>query len=288
MNENQTINLPAIMSLSQWQAAERKAGEDVCRAVHPPQERDFTAASFSKYPRWLSTGMGIVLILVASGAFWISAGKQIVASDMAMGYLTDSSRLSASYVSIAIVCGLLFGELGTFLFGLASAIYDGQAVKMVFRVAALVCAAFAVISNVTVTALHVHQQQDIAAYVWFITVAAPVLVLALSLALERQVLAVLDERAKAATEFEIARRAFDGWRLNPASHPDYQRYLCLRVMEVYRRKLGTGNTILNEPEIIQAVFIRDVTVYGALPNFTQLPSGSTTPALPPTVEPMSN
>jgi hypothetical protein len=85
---------------------------------------------------------------------------------------------------------------------------------------------------------------------------------------ERLILEYLDKRREAAVDYEIARRECEGYRRSPERHPDYQRHLYLRVMEVYRRRLSSGE--LDNPEVARALYARDLTVF-AQPNFTQLP-----------------
>src|SRR5260370_2295072 len=113
-----TIDDITSLDAVRWERA-RKAAEQLVRDKAPrPDKAVYTAPSFDRFPRWVTLSMLLVLLVIGTAAFWMSAGKQIAATDVALQpiVLAYSNRLSSTWSDAPIVSPLLLVELDTILF----------------------------------------------------------------------------------------------------------------------------------------------------------------------------
>jgi hypothetical protein len=274
MSTNELNSLPQLMTLSQWQTCENKARQTVLSSLQPPKIQTFEARQVSQYPKWLVSGVIGALGVVLLGAFVISAGKQLVSYDSILSHLATSTRLSALWVTVGLIAGVLLSEVGALVFSIAAAIFGQGTHQKAFRISAFVSAGIAILGNVAVTASYQYDGLFMTALAWVLTFAAPGIVLVVALAGERLILNQLEHRSAAIADYKIACQQHENWQAQPESHPDYPLALRRFWLETYRRK---GADWLENPEIISRIYNRDMVIYAA--NFAQLPLAGQTPSL---------
>ncbi|MCC7451683.1 MAG: hypothetical protein IT324_30020 [Anaerolineae bacterium] len=256
-----------------WERARKLAGQSIQAATPKPDQAHYIRQSFNRFPRWVTVSMLTVLGVIGIAAFWLSAGKQIAATDLVlMPIVRDyNARLSTGWADFAILLTLLLGELGTILFSTASGIFPGQPAAigrfrirlaaLAFRTAALMCAGFALLANITITALHTEDIARLPLFGWFLAVAPPIVVLFIGLFAERLLLMSLEARA-------TAKQAYAEWeriQRNPESHPNFKRIWHMQVLDqlmkvsaVNRRKIEA--LVAEQPEmrveLVRREFIR--------------------------------
>lgn len=244
--DNQYPDLAQVASLdsARWERARNNARETIRNRARKPDPKRFQPRGFGRFPAYVNVGMILLLAVVAASAFWISAGKQIAATDLVLKpVIEDYKRLSTGWVDIGIVLNLLLGEIGTVFFFTASGIFPGAMIRiksiqinklaLAFRVAGVLCAVFALAANITISAKH--PQSDVWFYNWYLTLAAPIIVLFIGLFAERFLLSALDERA---TMREAYNTAYDGYEklLNDPEHdPQFRNVWGNEVIDQLRK-----------------------------------------------------
>ncbi len=156
-----------------------------------------------------------------------------------------SDRLSSGWADLAIVQALLLGELGAILFSLAAGIFQGapfhvgrfciRPTKWIFRAAAVICAGFALLANITITALHTQDLASLPVYGWFMAVVPPVVVLFVGLFIEHLLLTFLEARTSAKEAYD---RAYDEWnriQREPESHPEFRAIWNQEILDQLRK-----------------------------------------------------
>jgi hypothetical protein len=245
---------------TRWERARAQAIEQVKNLLTPPNEKLYVLRGNGKHPRWLEVAAMVLLAIVGGGAFWLSAGKQIAATDLALApVVADYRRLSSMWQDMGIVLNLSFGELGTILFFLAAGLYPGPVSRVarrynvawfsfIFRLMGGLCACFAIIANVSITALH--PISSIPVYNWFLTLAAPGAVLGIGLLAERMVLSSLEAREAARRAYEKAYGAYLRYQENPETHPKFKEFWHRAIIDqigkvsaVNRHKLDEAVTL---------------------------------------------
>lgn len=234
------------LSAERFERARTYAADQV-RKQRRPDPATYRGADFSKYPPRVTLAATIALIIVGGAAFWLSAGKQIAASDLILGPLVGHyERLSPFWEDTAILLMLLLGEIGTVLFTTAHAIFGGsRLVKGAFYGAAFLCALFALIGNVTITSLHTSDIASLPVFGWFIAVAPPVVVLFVGLYGERLLLGVLEARATARQAFKNDMDAWEKVQRDPTAHSDYMRLFATAIIDQLRRVSARNKQILD-------------------------------------------
>jgi hypothetical protein len=163
------------------------------------RERLQARATGSRYPKWFTRSVIAGLLLVMGSSFFISSGKQIAAFGMVFDDLPNKfNHLSSGWAGFSIVFMLLMSEAGAVLFLVASGTIGESAppviilgrrvnfTKIAFRLFALLCASYAIASNITITALD--PVQKVSFIQWMASIGIPLTVLGLSMLLERIVI----------------------------------------------------------------------------------------------------
>jgi hypothetical protein len=295
---NELLAQIAPLNTTRWQRARGEAQEVIRKQFPEPRPNDFIwRARVSRYPVWLTGIILSALAIFAAGMFVVSAGKQVVASDLILHPLTGVySRLSAIWVDASIVLILLSGELGAILFSAGAALFSAgvsvrigrlavHPVQLAFRLAAGACAAFALLANISVSALHTNDMASVSAYGWFLTLMPPILVLVVGLFLERLLLGLLEARALARDEYEKAWLAWEDVQRNPERHPDFGRIWAaaiyeqlLRVSPANRQKIEQAAELYPGFKTALILAERDRHEGGDLPDLMALPANFTEPS----------
>lgn len=283
------------LDATRWKRARKQAQQTVISTVQKPDKRLFTGRAFGRFPAWVTAIMLIVLGVIAIAAFWISAGKQIAATDLVlMPVVHDYQRLSAGWADVSILLNLLLGELGTILFSLAAGIFQGDPIRLgrlrfrplalAFRLAAVVCACFAILANVTITALHAGAYANVAVFGWFMTFAPPVVVLWVGLFFERLLLATLEARTAARDAFNRDYDQYETVQRNPEAPPDFRRTWhlqiydqLLRISPANRRKI---EALVAENPVIRVELIKREFTRHEWADFT-IETPPSRPTIPP-------
>src|SRR5258708_23455069 len=151
-----------ILTAERYQDATNRAKALIRERVEAPQWASFERKGTHIYPRWFTGLILAALVAVMVFSFTISAGKQIASASMLFDPLPDKfSHLSMLWSSTSIAFMLLLSELGAVLFLIAAGTIAQDAprwkginlVSWMFRGFAGLCAAYAVVSNGSVTLL---------------------------------------------------------------------------------------------------------------------------------------
>jgi hypothetical protein len=260
------------LDTARWERARKQAQHIVRDMVAEPDKRLYTGRAFQKYPGWLTSATLVVLALVASAAFWISAGKQIAATNVVLTPIVhDYDRLSTGWADVAIVLSLCLGEFGTVLFSTAAGIFPSQpwtigrvrvrATEVAFRGASVICACFALLANITITVRHAGSYADIALFGWFMTLAPPIIVLFVGLFAEKLLLGMLEARTAAREAYHQAYDGYETVQRSPESHPDFKRLWHVQILEqlikvsqANRRKIEAAPEL--RADLVRREFIR--------------------------------
>lgn len=234
MTDNSTqfpVRFP-VLGASQYLAVLDRASEKVRSQIRPPLKKNYQAESVSIYPRWYLAGIITVLLMVLTFSFVISAGKQAAAMGLILDPLPGKfSHLSALWSNLSIAFMLALSELGTVLFLVAAGTL-GRTVEPVrigslcfnplkwsFRFFAVLCAAYAIVSNTTITALDLVQSAVVLQ--WLVTLGIPSIVLGLGMMLERMIVDALDARSEAQAYYKKAYQDYEMFVADPTLHPNY-------------------------------------------------------------------
>jgi len=258
ISTNELISQLVPLTTARWETARTRAEELVRGRIKAPLKAQFTVTD-SEYPQSLIVAVLALMVIVAMAAFYISAGKEIMAGDMISAILaTASVRISPAYVSGVLVAILLLGECGALLFGLAARIFGQRRIVLVFlRVCQGGCVLIAMMSNATVTLAY----PVVAAMVfdWFITLAAPALVIGIGLIIEELIASWLLVRQQAIDNYN---RAMANWRQavdDPAKHPDFNRIWGESILEqligASKHNRETIPALIDETPQIRAVIV---------------------------------
>src|SRR5260221_13159249 len=105
-----TIDDITGLDITRWERARRLAQEQVRNMVPKPVAEHYSPRGFGRFPTWVTVGMFVMLFVIATAAFWISAGKQITATDLVlMPVVEDYHSLSGPWAEFGIMLNLLFG-----------------------------------------------------------------------------------------------------------------------------------------------------------------------------------
>jgi hypothetical protein len=253
----ENVNLSAIPHLSaeRWQQARQRAIETVRASVPEPEPSHYISRQgISTFPAWFTKSLIALLMIVAGAAFWMSAGKQVMAAGMLITPLSTSPRLSPLWGDAAIILSLAFGELGAILFQVAASVFDGRGRRLVFRTFAVLCAALAVIANVSITATH--QVGEVAVFEWFMTLIPPVAVLGIGMLIEGLVMFSLKARAEQRAAYQAAMDEYRRVQASPDKHPDFGRTWAKAIFDEMCRYKRDRDLILPLVEQDRAVMLQ--------------------------------
>lgn len=247
----------ANLTPERYEVAKTAAKKQILDRNPEPMPKDFEHRSFSKYPVWMMNLVIVGLIAVIMVGFYISSAKFIIGADQVIGSVVHSSdRLSGFYLDSSIVLALIFGELGTILFSLSSAIFEDKDVVLlglrfrpavaIFRIASVISALIALSANIGISVLHVQVWQSISLFGWLLTIVPPLSILACSLILEKLFLGIIENRAKARAEYTTAHMEWVKTSGDPELHPDYIGCLATQILEQLVRVSQKNKRIIEQ------------------------------------------
>jgi hypothetical protein len=257
-----SVNDVRHVSAEQWANAVDSAKKTIRESNPEPDFNGYLQSNIQDLPGWVTTPVFIGLTALALMALYVSAGKQLAASDLVFGdliHLTD--RISPLWVSTALIFMLLCGELGSLLFGLAAGIFHDKAPHRIFRAFSISSALVALGANVTMTAAHPVQTAVI--FQWFITIFTPLIVLGVGFAYENMLLTYLHARVSATRQYKAD---FDLYRIaqrNPERDPQYKHTLFRNVLNALRdsqpnaKKKAFEYAAHTDPDFRRFVFLRE-------------------------------
>lgn len=234
MNEP-NIRFP-VLTGERFLLASDIATQQVLKRIEQPQFDHFKATRVDTYPAWFMRGVLALLGLVMLFSFIVSGGKQVAAAGLIFDNMSAKfNHLSALWSDISILSMLMLSELGAVLFLIASgtigeiapvSVVFGQRINItswIFRGFALICAAYALVSNVTTTIL---DPVDRASFLqWIISIGIPCTVLGLGILLERIVIEQLKGQNEQKARYANALVTYEKAKNSPTEHPHYKRAL---------------------------------------------------------------
>jgi len=219
---NDTIEQIPHLNGNRWEKTIIKAKQQVINALTKPHLDDYVKESMNSIPAGLYRALIAMLAIVAIAAFWVSAGKQISATAMLLEPVVKTSdHLSQGWADVSVIGMLALGEIGTILFSVAcSVLSEDRAKAIVFRIASIGCAMFAILANVTIT---MRDNEGSTVYAWFLTLAPPLIVIVVGLVIENLMLRSVKARSEAQRAYDIALRDYDYYRARPDLHPTFNQ-----------------------------------------------------------------
>ena len=234
---------PPPLTRSQWLACEDKARSAVIASIPKPEKAQFEVEHFAAYPRWLTIALTIGLLVVAVGALYVSAGKQLAAGDIVLkSVLTHTDRVNEFWVSTGLIVLVVMGEIGALTFGLSAGLLaQTRTAKRVFRAFMVMSAAIALLANISMTASY--PQNEVIVFQWFITILAPSLVLGVGFVFENLLMQELEKRAARIRAFNDAVQFYHAVLRDPktAMPERYQSELVYAVGEALRDNCKTAD-----------------------------------------------
>jgi hypothetical protein len=255
------INEISPLKVERWEAAHTLACEQIRTDAPEPLFEHYVRGMVSKYPPIVIKGLVAALLVLALGALFVSAGKQMIATDFVLSDLVQYGRVGSTWVDMSLLVTLLLGEIGALTFGLGAAIFSGRVGKVIFRTAAIGSASLAVFSNITVTAIHPIPQAIV--YQVLLTIGPPILVLAIGYFFERLLLSTLEARGTARQEWQTDHDAWEMVQRAPKTHPDYklifQRQIInqLRIGQTPERRKNLELYLMNVPDASKILILRE-------------------------------
>lgn len=237
-----------LLTTERYLNAVEAAKAQIIKRIQEPTEAQFKTVSANAYPVWFVVCVLIALALVMFFSFWISAGKEAAAVGLVLDDLPSKySRLSQTWADLSVGFMLGMGESGAVLFLVAAgtvAVMAGTSnifgrniniTAWIFRGFALLCASYAVVSNVTITLTDPVASASVLQ--WLVSVGNPLTVLGLGVLLERIVIDALRAGSERKTRLNQALAEYGEVLTNPERHEYYKRALfdCL-YSEIIRYK----------------------------------------------------
>jgi hypothetical protein len=230
-----SIRFP-MLTTERYFNAVATAKEALKKHIAPPNIEQFKSTASAAYPAWFSRSIIAALFVVMASSFFISSGKQVAAFGLVFDHLPDRfNHLSALWSNLSIVFMLLMSEVGAVLFLVASGTIGevapavnlfGRSInltKWVFRLFALLCAGYAIASNVSITMLD--PVANVSFIQWMASIGIPLTVLGLSMLLERIVIEALKAGTEQKLRYEKAIAVYQATLDDPTKHELYPRYL---------------------------------------------------------------
>ena len=223
-NALQTTPDVSYLTYPAWAKVKEGALDALRHDLSEPTLDQFMQARISRYPTPLVIGAIVAMVLIASFAFIISAGKELVVADRVLSSIPEQYGVALWWQHLAMIAILLLGEIGALSFALASSLFAQQsAVQVGLRIASVVSACLALLGNITLTALDPHPGEIV--FAWTITLFPPLTVLAVGLVGERMLLEYLIGREQAISDYQAARQRRELRVLNAPAEPTYRNAL---------------------------------------------------------------
>lgn len=253
----ETLNSIVPLTVKRWQRAHAEAEDAVRRQNKQPQYDHYFSMQVGEYPAWLTNAALVLLASIALGALVISAGKQLIATHLALVDLTTYGQVSEVWLNATLLITLLVGELGALTCSFAAAMFK----RRVFRYASFAMAALALVANLTV--FFKDPKPDVLVYQLFLTIGAPMVVLIVGYFAEQLLLTYFKQRSEALTAYS---KAVDEWKTieaHPAQHPTFAPLFYSNVIQQLReaqspeRRLLLDDLINTEPETYKWLVLRE-------------------------------
>jgi len=236
-----------ILTTERYLDAVERAKKSIRERIEPPKIEHFKVDHGSAYPQWFTVSVIVALTLVLLFSFVISAGKQVAAMGLVLDDLpVNHNRLSGLWVNVSIIFMLLMSEIGAVLFLVAAGTLAERVQKsaffrwtinwpqQVFRLFAMLCAGYALISNVTITLIN--PVNSVAAVLqWFMSIGIPLTVLGLGIMLERIVIDSLKSNAEQTARFNLAMADYRAVIDDPTRHEYYKQALADNIFQEMNR-----------------------------------------------------
>ncbi len=249
MTNQVQIHFPLLNHERYLAAQDRAIGAIRSRAQAPDWEH-FKHTAVRAHPKWFTGAILVSLALVLIFSFTISAGKQVAANALIFDNLPDKfNHLSPLWASTSIAFMLLLSEVGSILFLIAAGTIGSHAptwrgvnlTAWAFRLFALLCAAYAVTSNVSVTLLD--PVKAVGVLQWMISIGVPITVLGLGILLERLTVDGLQAANKRKVAFDEAQRDYQALIASPEKHTAYPAILADQIWQELLRLKATREIV---------------------------------------------
>lgn len=259
MNDNLSIEQIPHLSSTRYERAISKAKQQVVNSLSEPVRKHYDKEVGGVMSHGVQRLMIIGLCIVAFAAFWISAGKQISATTMLFDPIAQNSEhLSWVWVDLSIVFGLALGEIGTIIFSVACSMFSEHRGKViVFRVFSVLCAALAILANITITALH--DNSGYVLWAWFLTLIPPLTVIGVGLLIESLVMRNMKAQQEAQREYDVDHREYEYYCKKPETHSTYMRRWLLSLYEEIcygKEAKALVEAIVDGDERVKAVIVK--------------------------------
>lgn len=256
------IDQISTLNSKRWANARATAeGIIITRHIRQPKGSDFIASGSADAPI-VTLMVMLALIVVALGAFYLSAAKEIVAVEAILtGMVNQSGRLGMSYVAPAILAVFALSEIGVLLFGVAADGDHPKPVRVILRGFQVACVVVALGANISVTLAY--PAPSMQAFDWLITIIAPVAVIGVGLILEQQIISLARRRREAMTAYKAAMAAYDAQVADPQAHKDWRQVWgdCIvdEILKASKYNTETLPGLIDEdPSIKTRLFRREV------------------------------
>jgi hypothetical protein len=298
-----------LLTTERYLNAVEAAKDQIRKRIEPPKMEDLRAESVSAYPAWFTRGIIVALLLVLLFSFVISAGKQAAAMGLVMDHLPSRfNHLSSGWADLSIIFMLLMSEVGAVLFLVASGtlaakvhatplyrrtkkdgtvrVYELNITQLIFRLFAVLCAAYAILSNVTITVLD--PLAGIAGFLqWMVSVGIPLTVLGLGIMLERIVIDSLRSDTEMQMQHAVKMREYQNAVSDPTQHEYFKRALFDALYQeiirykAERDKLGSFMTVVEtEQDAKKWLVLQEYSAHKSMAEFDIESGGTVNPFLP--------
>lgn len=250
-----------------WTEVHEQAKQGIRNLETMPALAHYLRASAEEFPAWLTRLTAVVLGVLAMGALFVSAGKQLAAADIVLSNVAlHSERVNGLWVSVSLIVLLLVGEIGALAFGIAGGVFGRtKSSRMVFRVFMFASALVALLANVSMT--YVHRVPDLELFQWFVTVFAPSIVLGVGLVGENILMAHLERRAEAVRKWQVAMERYQTSQITPEKHEAWSKTLAAHVLQAVRTaqparlRKTFDETLHADPSFRQKVVLRELQLH---------------------------
>jgi predicted membrane channel-forming protein YqfA (hemolysin III family) len=285
-----------------WQEAVTNAEAEIKESVSQPNLAHYLTKHEGEMPAWLRNSMLAILVIMAALAFYVSAGKQLLATAAVLNPVVQSQAvIDPRWADVSGYFYLGLGELGTIFFLAAASILPAAYVEVksrkinfygvAFRICGIITAMIAIVANISVAAWHIDQTTSVPIYDILATLVPPGTVLMIGVAVERILLMSLEHRAKAVKDYNAANDEYLLIQRDPKSHKSYQQTLNRCILKALY-KLGNNEKLLsNDPSLRALAVWRELQDHAEVFDFSVFtnPLASTqVPAEQPTLSSSSN
>jgi len=261
-----------LLPTDRYLSAVDQAYTNARKRLHKPEFGAFKHVAVQTYPQWFFVGIVGLLAVVMFFSFWVSAGKQIASAGMIFDDLPGHySRLSSGWADVSVISMLMLSEFGAILFLVAAGTLTGSADSVrvvknfhitplvwILRLFAALCAAYAVVANITITRLDPVQQAS--AMQWLVSITIPVVVLGLGVILERLLVDKLKANGMQNVKYQEALIVYQSLWDDPTRIKDYGLLLAESLwteLNRYKQLRETLALVITSPELKNHILIAE-------------------------------